>query len=264
MLIDFHTHCFPDRIADNAICQLKTNVHYEPATDGTFGDLSRKLKDWKVDRTVCLNIATNPRQQASVNSFAASINNGSTVFAFGSVHSGSPTAEQELYRIADLGLRGIKLHPDYQNTNLLDRQMFPLYDAASELELICVFHSGWDPVSPDSTRVTPEEVLKLRRLFPRLKVVLAHLGGLAMWDQVEEKLAGTGTLMDTSMLRGFISPEQALRIIQKNGAENILFGSDAPWQTSRASAEFIDILPLTSAEKDRIFYQNAEELLKIR
>lgn len=263
MLIDFHVHCFPDRVADNAICQLKANVHYAPATDGTFGDLSACLKEWGVGRAVCLNVATNAHQQASVNNFAASINNGSSIFAFGSVHASTPAAEQELYRIADLGLRGIKLHPDYQGIDLLDRRMFPIYDTASELGLLCVFHSGWDPASPDRTRVTPDGVLRLRRLFPRLRVILAHLGGLAMWDEVEEKLVGTGVLMDTALIRGMISPEQAVRIIRKNGAENILFGSDAPWQSSRATADFLDSLALSATEKDRIFYRNAEELLEI-
>ena len=264
MLIDFHTHCFPDRVADTAVCQLKTHVHYEPLTDGTFRSLAERLKEWGVDRAVCLNVATNAHQQASVNNFAASIQNGETVFAFGSVHGGTPSAEQELYRIAELGMKGIKLHPDYQGLELLDRRMFPVYDTISELGLLCVFHAGWDAVSPDRTRVTPEGVLRLHRFFPRLRIVLAHLGGLAMWDEVEEKLAGTGILMDTALLRGMLSPEQALRIIRKHGAENVLFGSDAPWQSSRATAEFIEGLPLSSAEKDLIFDQNAEALLGIR
>lgn len=215
-------------------------------------------------RAVCLNVATNAHQQASVNAFAASISNGSSIFAFGSVHGSTPAAEQELYRIADLGLKGIKLHPDYQGIDLLDRRMFPIYDTASELGLLCVFHAGWDPAAPDRTRVVPDGILRLRRLFPRLRMLLAHLGGLAMWDEVEERLAGTGILMDTALIRGMLSPEQTLRIIRKNGSENILFGSDAPWQSSRATADFLDSLPLSSAEKDRIFYRNAEELLEIR
>ncbi len=263
MLIDFHTHCFPDRVADNAVCQLKTHVHYEPLTNGTLSDLTSKLKDWKVDRAVCLNVATNAHQQSSVNNFAAAIQDEKNIFAFGSVHGATPSAEQELYRISEMGLKGIKLHPDYQNLELLDRRMFPVYDTASELGLLCVFHAGWDSVSPDRTRVTPEGILRLHRFFPRLRIILAHLGGLAMWNEVEDKLAGSDILMDTALLRGMISPEQAYRIIRKHGAENVLFGSDAPWQSSADAAEFIDSLPLTSAEKDRIFYQNAEELLGI-
>ena len=92
-------------------------------------------------------------------------------------------------------------------------------------------------------------------------MVLGHLGGMKMWDDVEELLCGRNILMDTAYTYGNISPEQMTRIIQKNGAENILFGSDCPWQSSRDTANFVDSLPLSSEEKDKIFYKNAMELL---
>ncbi|MGI5893570.1 MAG: amidohydrolase family protein [Candidatus Merdivicinus sp.] len=262
-LIDFHTHCFPDKLAENALHHISGISHAIPCTNGTFSDLLAKMDEWKVDMAVCLNIATAPKQQHNVNEFALSIQDGKRIFSFGSVHAENADAVHEIYRMHEAGIKGIKLHPDYQNVELADRRMFPIYDACAELGMFCVFHSGWDPVSPDNTRVTPDKVLRLHKLFPRFRIILGHLGGLSLWNEVEEKLAGTGILMDTAYTRGMISPEQFTRIIQKHGAENIVFGSDCPWQSSRDTADFIDSLPISSQQKDKIFYQNALELLQI-
>ncbi len=261
MLIDFHTHCFPDKLAERAIERLYGIAHIAPCTDGTFGDLLSKLDDWGVDIAVCLHIATAPKQQHNVNAFALSINDKKRIFSFGSVHAENADAPQEVFHLYEAGLTGIKLHPDYQGIDILDHRMFPIYDACSELGMLCVFHSGWDPVSPDKTRATPEQILRISKLFPHFRMVLGHLGGMKMWDDVEELLCGRNILMDTAYTYGNISPEQMTRIIQKNGAENILFGSDCPWQSSRDTANFVDSLPLSSEEKDKIFYKNAMELL---
>ena len=75
MLIDFHTHCFPDKIAPSAIAKLE-NVSggLRSYTNGTLNDTQRAMKEYGVDISVVLNIATNAHQQKSVNDFAAQIN----------------------------------------------------------------------------------------------------------------------------------------------------------------------------------------------
>ena len=137
-----------------------------------------------------------------------------------------------------------------------------VYDLCSQWDMLCVFHAGLDPVSPDVTRVTPEKAFTIHKKFPKLKMVLAHMGGFARWDEVEELLVGTGIFFDTSLASAHMVPQQALRIIQNHGAERILFGSDCPWGSPEEGARYIDALPLTSEEKDRIFYRNALELLR--
>ncbi len=263
MLIDFHTHCFPDHLAPKALQNLQQVVHRAPCTDGTSKDLLEKCGGWGVDAAVCLNIATSPAHQTKVNDFAISINDRQQIFAFGSVHAENPDAVQEIYRLHEAGILGIKLHPDFQNFDVLDRRMVPIYDACAEVGMLCLFHSGRDPISPDHVHVQPDQVLRIRKLFPRLRMILAHMGGLSMWDEVEEKLLGTGIFMDTAYTKGQLPPEQFVRMIHKHGAENILFGSDCPWQSSRETADYIDSLPISSVEKDRIYYQNAKELLQM-
>lgn len=261
MIIDFHTHCFPDKLAPKAIAQLEHIIHWTPFTDGTYGDLRKKMSEWGVDRAICLNVATNAKQQFNVNNFAASINDQVHTCAFGSVHPDSENMMEEFARIRTLGMQGIKLHPDYQGFEIDDPKLFELYDACSQTGTFCVYHSGWDPVSPDYTRVTPQKVMRVHELFPKFKMVLGHLGGFASWDDVYEIICGHGILMDTALIAGLLPVPLFVNIVNKNGAENIVFGSDCPWQRSIDTAKYIDAAPISSAQKDRIFYQNALELL---
>lgn len=262
MLIDFHTHCFPPKVAEKAIPHLAAICGQTPLTDGTFDDTREKMKGWGVDKFLALNIATAPKQQTNVNNFAASMDKEPAVRALGSVHAAAPDALEELERIKSLGLPGIKLHPDYQEVEMDDKTLLEVYDLCSQWDMFCVFHAGFDPVSPDVTRVVPQKALQIHKKFPRLKMVLAHMGGFARWGEVEELLAGTNIFFDTSLASAHMEPEQALRIIRKHGADRILFGSDCPWGSPAEGFCYIDALPLTSAEKDRIFAGNALELLQ--
>ena len=70
MLIDFHTHCFPDPVAAKAIPKLAGIGGLTPFTDGTVGGLLREMDRCGVSHAVCLNIATNSHQQPKVNDFA--------------------------------------------------------------------------------------------------------------------------------------------------------------------------------------------------
>ena len=71
MLIDFHTHAFPDHLAPRALASLAKDIARPPLTDGTVSGLLSAMDSWGVDRAVVCNIATNPKQTANVNAFAA-------------------------------------------------------------------------------------------------------------------------------------------------------------------------------------------------
>ena len=73
MIIDFHTHAFPEKLAARALNTLKVKIDREPNTDGTTDGLISKMNDWGIDFSVICNIATNPRQQENVNTFAIDI-----------------------------------------------------------------------------------------------------------------------------------------------------------------------------------------------
>ncbi|MBE7015678.1 MAG: amidohydrolase, partial [Ruminococcaceae bacterium] len=145
MLIDFHTHAFPETIAPKAIGKLSYDSGgLVPQSKGTVSSLKQEMEKDGVDISVVLSIATNPKQQTNVNNFAKEMNDEKSIFAFGSVHPDADNVYEELERIKDMGLKGVKFHPEYQEFYVDDEKMKPIYRKISSLGLITVFHSGYD------------------------------------------------------------------------------------------------------------------------
>lgn len=263
MLIDFHTHCFPDAIAHKAVEKLSDAsgglVHY---TDGTVQDLKRSMTENSVTASVVLNIATNAKQQDNVNRFAASINNETDIFSFGSVFPSSPDALEQLERIKDLGLKGVKLHPDYQGFFVDDPKLKPIYKKISSLGLITVFHAGFDYGFAPPYGATPDRMIKALSWFDA-PVVAAHWGGINCAEGVIKYLCGTDIYFDTSFGYAMMPKYYAQKIIELHGCDKILFGTDTPWHTPSMELRLLASLHLDNTEIDKITHLNAQKLLQI-
>jgi len=262
MVVDFHTHCFPKKIADRAIENLsQKSGNMEAFHSGTVDSLRSRMQEMGVDVSVVLNISTNPRQQTSVNNFAIEINSLPDIVSFGSVHPDAPDALAELERIKAAGLKGIKLHPDYQGFFADDKKMFPIYEKAGELGLITVFHTGVDIGMPEPVHCPPKAIKKILPYFGGSPVVVAHLGGYIMWEEAIRELDGADVYFDTAYCFGNMPMLWASRIIGSHGAEKILLGSDMPWSRADNEILFIKSLGLSQAEEKMIFGGNAARLL---
>lgn len=262
MLIDFHTHCFPEKIAGRAIEKLSfASGGLKPYTDGTAPSLIKLMNLYGVDKSVVLNIATNAHQQKSVNDFAAQIN-CDKIISFGSVYPESEDCLFELERIKSLGLKGIKLHPDYQGFSANDPKMIPIYKKISSLGLITVFHAGYDYGFPPPYGATPEKMEKALRYFES-PVVAAHWGGLNCGEGVLKYLCGKDIYFDTSFGYGNMPKYFAQKILDSHTADKILFGTDSPWHNAEMELRLLSTLNLTEDEKTKITYKNAEILLGI-
>ncbi len=264
MLIDFHTHAFPDKIATRAIDKLAfASGGLTPYTDGTVSGLQASMQKSGVDAAVVLSIATNAHQQTSVNDFAAGINNNETVFAFGSVFPDAPDALDELERIKSLGLKGVKLHPDYQGFNVNDTKMQPIYRKISALGLITVFHAGLDYGFCPPYGATPDKLAQALAWFDT-PVVAAHWGGVNCGEGVIERLCGRDNLyFDTSFGYSMMPRCTALKILEKHTPAKLLFGTDTPWHTAAMEWRLLDTLGLSNEERAQIAYKNAQTLLHI-
>lgn len=263
LLIDFHTHCFPDSLAPGALDKLsEASGGLIPHTDGTVAGLKSLMKDNKVDISVVLNIATNATQQGKVNNFAASINSEERLFAFGSVFPDSPDVLEELERIWSLGLKGVKFHPDYQHFDADDPKMKPIYRKISSLGLITVFHAGFDYGFPPPYGATPEKLLRALSWFDS-PVIAAHWGGIQCGEDVLRCLCGTDIYFDTSFGYSTMPKYYAEKIIEKHGAEKMVFGTDTPWHTAPMEMRLLSSLHLTDVDMALITHGNAQKLLGI-
>ncbi|MBQ9735181.1 MAG: amidohydrolase family protein [Clostridia bacterium] len=261
MLIDFHTHAFPDRIAARAVEKLSdASGGMEYYTDGTAGGLVTRMKASGVDRSVVLSIATNAHQQKSVNDFAACLNEREELIAFGSVFPSAPDALEELERIAAMGLKGVKLHPDYQGFSVDDPALFPLYKKISSLGLVTVFHAGVDYGFAPPYGNTPEKLVRALEQFES-PVVAAHWGGVGCYADVLALLAGADVYFDTSFGYAQMPKYYAEKILERHGADRLLFGTDSPWHTAEMELRLLSSLGLSQDEWEKITHKNAERLL---
>ena len=281
MIIDFHTHTFPDKIAAAAIEKLSGLSHSRPFSDGTSAGLAASAKDAGIDLSVILPVATNTKQVPGINDYAAKANEtaGTTgLLSFGCIHPDYPEWKEELSRIAALGLKGIKLHPVYQEVDFDDPRYLRILERAGELGLIVVTHSGLDIGFPGVEHCTPGMILNAVKQVGPVKLVLAHMGGWRQWAAAEELLAGQPVWFDTSFSAGEITPledghysageltmlgrSDFLRMIRSFGADRVLFGTDSPWSDQKASLDMVRALPLENDEKDAILGGNARRLLQ--
>ena len=282
MVIDFHTHTFPDAIATSTLQKLSGVSHSAPFTDGTGAGLAASMGEAGVDLSIVLPVATSPRQVRHINEAAALANRRTAetgLFSFGCIHPDCENWREELDRIAALGLKGVKLHPVYQGVDLDDPRYLRILTRAGELGLVAVTHAGVDIGYPDAANCLPRVLLRAVRQAGPVKLVAAHMGGWKQWERVADLLAGTSVFLDTSFSTGFIAPlddgyytpeqlrlldgEGFVRMVRGFGAERILFGTDSPWSGQRESVEWLRALPLADGEKDAILGGNARRLLGV-
>ncbi|MCI8553635.1 MAG: amidohydrolase family protein [Clostridiales bacterium] len=276
MIVDFHTHLFPDAMAKRALHQLLENTRAYASlygetrahTDATAAGLTASQKKAGIGLSLVLPIATSSRPSPTLNDFAAQVDRMPGLRSFGSVHPRNPAFREELHRIRELGLKGIKLHPEYQDCFADDPEIVAVVREAAALDLTVVFHAGQDIGMAPPARCTPARVRRLRQAVPDARLVLAHMGGYRIWEQVEEALPELKVMLDTS----FCLPnhpeewERFARLIRLAGVENVLFGTDSPWADQQESLEaavrFLEEYGFSAVEQAAILGGNACRLLE--
>ncbi|MBR0287451.1 MAG: amidohydrolase family protein [Selenomonadaceae bacterium] len=282
MIIDMHTHIFPDEISA-AVIEKLSRVSRTPAfTDGTLSGLQKSMDEAQINLSVILPVATNPKQVEKINSSSAKLNEkffGEGIFSLGCIHPDYTNYLEELARVKNFGLKGIKIHPVYQDTNLDDVKFLRILDRAAELDLIVVTHAGLDIGFPGVVRCSPQMAKKVIETVGEFKFVLAHMGGWKNWLEVLKLLADTKIFIDTAFSTEKIIPRkdfhweaddlqlldeaQFMEFVKIFGADRILFGTDSPWTSQKISLNFIKNLPLAEDDKNKILGLNAQSLLKI-
>jgi predicted TIM-barrel fold metal-dependent hydrolase len=263
MIIDFHTHIFPDKIAEKTIRALEQEGNITAFTGGTLDELKSSMQENNITKSVVLPVVTRPSQFASVNHFASEINGKDGIISFGGIHPDMEDYRERLEEIKEMGLLGIKLHPDYQETFVDDPKMIRIIEYAVELGLIVLLHAGLDIGLPNPVHCTPPRTANMLSQIGKedAKIVLAHMGGFAMWNEVEEYLVGKQIWIDTSYSLDFIKEEQFVRIVRDHGADRVLFATDSPWGGQGETLVNLKKMKLTEEEFDRILYMNAAQLL---
>lgn len=259
--IDIHVHIFPEAIAAKAVAFLEEHYRFRWEGNGLLRDIEKSIRESGVEKSVVFSSATKPEQTRHVNDFiAATVKDHPDQFiGFGTLHPDYPECPAEIERIVSLGLKGIKLHPDFQRFNLDCPKMMELFALLEERALPVMCHVG-DPVSECSH---PRRAAAVLDHFPRLKFIAAHMGGYSQWDAARRYLVGRDVWFDTSSSRPFLTAEKMTELIREHGADRVLLGSDYPVIHQKQAIRFVEELALTPEEKEKIFYRNACRLLEL-
>ena len=276
MFFDFHTHVFPDKIAHHAIENLKAmaakGVGRDDAmtahTDGTLIGLKTSMAHCGIAASLVLPVCTKPEQFDSVNRYASEINGKDGIYSFGGIHPDCENIEEKLEYIKSLGLKGVKLHPAYQNCFIDDPRNLRIAEHCMKLGLYVLFHAGYDIAFPNTDFCKAEAFERaFTPLFERYgeeehpHVILAHLGGIMTLDETLDRLCGLPIYMDLANTLEQIPTVKLMKVIRSHGASRILFASDSPWQAQSVCRERLASLPISKAEFEMISCENAKRIL---
>ncbi len=258
-IIDFHTHIYPDAIAHKAAKSIRDFYHIGNSNlDGTVDLLLQCCREAGIHRCVVLPVALRPERVATINNFIVEeVHQYPQFTGFGTVHASMENLTDEAQRIMDLGLHGVKMHPDTQGFPIDDPLLYPFYEMMQG-KLPVILHMG-------DCRYDFSHPARLRNVldkFPNLQVIAAHFGGYSMYETAFEYLNDTNCFFDISSSIMFMEKGVAEHYINRYGAERMLFGSDFPlWDPRDEVKTFLD-LDLTLFQKEQIAYKNALYVLK--
>jgi len=255
--LDIHAHIFPETLAPKALAYLEEYYGYRWQGSGVADDLLLSMDESAVGKSVIFSSATKPSQVRDVNDFIAAkvAGNPERLIGFGSLHPDFTGWRDELKRLRDLGLKGLKFHPDFQAFPIDSPAMLPIYEAVGDT-MPMLFHMG-DAVSDFSS---PARLAKVLDLLPGVKVIAAHFGGYMHWNEAKKHLVGRNIWLDTSSSLPLLPPAEAASIVRSHGVGKILFASDYPAVRHRRAIDDVLSLGLSEEEKCMIFYRNAEDL----
>ncbi len=262
-VIDSHCHIYPEKIAKPAV--ISTGRFYDMTAlgDGTVNSLLAIGKRVGIDRFVVQSVATTPHQVQSINKFISDEVSAfpDKLIGLGTMHPDSSDLKGDLEHIKELGLHGVKLHPDIQRFKIDDYRCLKIYELCEKENMPILMHTGdyrFDYSNPN--RLVP-----ILDIYKNLTIIGAHLGGWSVWDEAVEKLAGYKNFyVDSSSSLYELSVERATEIIRTYGTDRVLFGSDFPVFSPDIELERFMALPLTDDEKRAILSENVLRLYNIK
>ncbi len=258
-VIDAHCHIYPPKIAAAAVRGTDTFYDLHSVYDGTTTDLLARGEAAGFDRFIVQSVATTPHQVKSINEFiAAEVNaGGGRMTGLGTLHPDSRDIAGDIAHLRELGLRGVKLHPDIQQFKIDDYRCLKIYELCEREGLPILLHTGDSRFDYSN----PNRLLPVMQIYSGLTVVGAHLGGWSVWDEAVSKLAGLPNLyVDTCSCFAFMDRQKVKDIILAYGTDRVLFGTDYPMWPMEDEVEALLSLRLSEEDNRKILAENAEKV----
>lgn len=259
-IIDTHAHIYPDPIATKAAASIAEFYNIPVCMNGTLSMLLKRGKEAGISRFLIHSVAVTSQRVQHINDYLGRTAKQlpDKLIGFGSLHPDYATPRKELERMKALGLRGVKLHPDFQQFYLDSPKALALFEQMADLDMPLLTHVG-DTRYPFSH---PQRMANVMDQIPTLKVIAAHLGGWSIWKEGFQHLAGRPNLwVDSCSSLYALPPTTAADIIHHYGTDRVFFGTDYPMWDPLEEVERMKALPLTAEEQENVFHCNFERFL---
>ena len=259
-IIDVHTHIFPEKIASKATASIGDFYALDMATVGLRNLLEAEMENAGIRHCFLLSTATVKSQVKPINDFLIeTMKTSSDKFtAFGTIHIETDDPIEEVDRIRNNGITGIKFHNDFQHFAVDDPRIFPVYEKAQAERIPIMFHAG----DKRYNYTNPDKFVKISKLFPDLIVIASHFGAYSEWDKIDDEYLNTNLYFDTSSALFALPFDKAKEIIKRHGEDKFLFGSDFPMWLASNELKNIEKLDLSEETLEKILFKNAEKLLE--
>lgn len=260
-IIDFHAHIYPEKIADRAVKSVGDFYNLEMSGTGTAEKLLADCKKIGVTSCVVHSVAVTAERVEAINDYISSeCEKHKEFYGFGTMHADFENKLDEVQRFLNMGLKGVKIHPDTQLFNMDDERMFELYDFLQQTKTPILIHTG--DYRYDFSH--PRRLKNILKQFPDLVAIGAHFGGWSMHDLALEYLKDEKCYLDISSSFATTGLKRAKELIRIYGAERMLYATDFPmWDPKKCLDEFMS-LNLSDDENNLILHKNAKKILKIK
>ncbi len=262
-IIDSHVHVYPDELALKTYQKLsEVGGNVEDSVIGNLKALNEMMSRLNINKVIVQHIATKPESVDDVMDFALSIKNDK-ILAFAPLHPFEENIFSRIGAVKKQGFLGIKLHPYFQRFGMDDRALYPFFEAAESAELPVLIHAGKDHMYYDINASDPEDIAKVQKDFPSLKIIAAHMGGMLMSSEAQKHIIGSRIYIDTALSYKLIPKRVFSQMIKDHDPDRILFASDFPWSDPQKEINNIKSLDISDDLKQKIFCKNAVKLYDI-
>ncbi len=259
-IADAHTHIFPTKIAAKATNSIGSFYETDMFADASVKNLVTAGDKIGICKYLVCSSAVTPEQAYNINEFiAAECAKEPRFLGFAALHPLMVDYKDELAHAKSLGLRGVKIHSDFQKVDIDNPKSIDFYREIAKNGLPILFHMGDDRYDYSS----PDRLRNLMQQVPDLVVMAAHFGGYRSWDRVAALEPNENLYFDTSSSLTVINKNMALSLIEKFGVDKFFFGTDFPMWAPEEEIERFYSLGLTESENEKILYKNFAKMFKL-
>ena len=260
-IIDIHTHIYPVALARRAM-EVTGHENDDFKKLPIRENLLARMQEAGVDISVNLPVVSKPQNQAEVNRFAKEAAR-KNIIPFGGLHPDCENVIEELEKLKDMEMAGIKFHPPFQKVNLEDPKYGEMWRKINELGFPVLIHMGTARIVRPYD-LYPSGIRKILKFAPDIPIIMAHMGSFCMMKNPDENLDDLpeNVFIDTAMSAELEEAGEFEEIVRKFGTKRVLYGCDIPYGSQKAAIARIKDSSFSDSEKEDMLWKNAAKILK--